>query len=97
MQTPPTKPTKPQSPPKVKMELQTQSPSRRIKRLHQKREGISLKDFAVELGQNGTKDEKALVETWLANKAGEPRAKEAPKPAPAKLTLDPRQNGKKRD
>lgn len=81
------------------MELQTPSPSRRIKKLHRKHEGVSLKDFAVELGQNGTKEEKSLVETWLANKAGETHEKEAAKPAPApasKLTLAPKTNGKKR-
>jgi protocatechuate 3,4-dioxygenase beta subunit len=80
------------------MELQAQSPSRQIKKLHRSHSDISLKDFAVELAQNGTPVEKRLVETWLTNKAGETRVKEAPKPAPApaKLTLASKPTGKKR-
>jgi hypothetical protein len=92
------KQTKPQLPTQVKMDPQTQSPSQRIKKLQRKRDGVSLKDFAVELGQNGTTDEKRLVENWFANKAGEPHVKEPAKPAtPPKLALDPknRPNGKR--
>lgn len=70
------------------------TPSKRIKTLHTKSDsGASLKDFAVELGQNGSKDEKLLVEAWLSNKAGEPKKKEAPKP----VALPPvKSGGKKR-
>lgn len=80
---------KPQSPPKVTMIPRTPSPSQRIKKLHRnKTEPVSLKDFAVELSQNGTKEEQQLVESWLANKAGEPSKPKTPAPpAPSKLTL----------
>jgi len=59
------------------------TPSHRIKRLHRKsgNRETSLKDFAVELGNNGTRDEKRLVEDWFACKAGEAE--------PVKKTVEP--------
>lgn len=54
------------------------TPSHRIKRLHKKSgsKETSLKDFAVELSANGTKDEKKLVDDWFACKAGEAKPPE---------------------
>jgi hypothetical protein len=66
------------------------TPSQRIKTLWRKNgpgdDGISLKDFAVNLAQNGTKDEKTLVDTWLGNKARR-STKKAPPPAPAPVAV----------
>lgn len=48
-----------------------QSPSKRLKRLYGARtvhNDMSLKDFAVDLGSNGSKEEKALIEDWFKNK-----------------------------
>lgn len=52
--------------------MANQTPSKRLKRLYDSRsvhsEATSLKDFAVDLGANGTMDEKRLVEDWFSNK-----------------------------
>ena len=60
------------------IEAAVATPSQRIKRLHKKsgNKETSLKDFAVELSSNGTKDEKRLVEDWFACKAGEAKPAE---------------------
>lgn len=47
------------------------SPSKRLKRLYDNRpenDDRSLKDFAVDLASNGSKDEKQLVEDWFKAK-----------------------------
>lgn len=47
------------------------TPSQTIKRLYKKAHpagDTSLKDFAVDLASNGTKDERAVVEAWFKNK-----------------------------
>lgn len=68
------------------------TPSKRIKRLHKKRDNkeLSLKDFAVDLSLNGTAEEKRIVEDWFTCKAGEAKPAEPKKAAiPAKLTVEP--------
>lgn len=52
--------------------MANQTPSKRIKRLYNNRptnDPTSLKDFAVDLGANGSQDEKHLVNSWLTNKS----------------------------
>ena len=52
------------------------TPSRQIKTLHRRsgqRGTVSLKDFAVEVGQ--TTAHHQLVQQWITNKAGDPGVK----------------------
>ena len=68
------------------------TPSQRIKRLHRKSgsKDTSLKDFAIEISSNGTRDEKQLVEDWFACKAGEAKPPEKKVVEPEKKVLKKR-------
>lgn len=67
------------------------TPSKRIKTLYRTRRQpgvyVSLKDFAVELGRDGSKDERKLVEDWLSAKAGETVVRQKPEPEAKKKVL----------
>lgn len=87
----------PVSNPKVNMKEAT--PSQQIKKLHRRHgNNHTLKDYAVDLGANGTASEKALVNSWFHNKRPEPGAR---RDAPKKVVVAPEPlkkaaNGKKR-
>jgi hypothetical protein len=67
----------PVSNPKVNMNEST--PSQQIKKLHRKHgKDHTLKDYAVDLGANGTSNEKAIVNAWFHNKRPELGVKKEP-------------------